>query len=48
MKDINSPSEVRLFELAVIGMKNNKTTAEEQVTGKLGELCSGRKACRQK
>ena len=29
-------------------MKNNKITAEEQETGKLGKLCSKRKACRWK
>ena len=41
--------EVRLFELAVIGtvlcvIKNNKDTG----TGKLGKLCSGKKASRRK
>ena len=29
-------------------MKNNKITAEEQDTDKLGKLCSERKACRRK
>ena len=29
-------------------MKNKKITAEEQDMGKLGKLCSERKACRQK
>ena len=29
-------------------MENNKITAEEQGTGKLGKPCSERKACRQK
>ena len=49
--DINSPREVRLFELAAIEKqqkKNDKTKAEEQDTDKLRKLCSEKKACRRK